>query len=102
MDKLLKCPKCGEFFEPSVAFKHQFEEQITEKVKKETLKQAGEILAKELKDRDSTIGELKSRVEKAEEEELKIRKAKRELEEAKAKFELESQRRLDSEREKIR
>ena len=102
MNNQLKCPKCGEYFEPSEAFKHQFEEQITEKVKKEVLQKAEETLSKELKDRDAQISELKKRAEKAEEEELKIRKEKRDLEEAKAKFELEKQRQLDSEREKIR
>ena len=102
MNNQLKCPKCGEYFEPSEAFKHQFEEQITDKVKKDVLRKAQETLTKELKDRDAQISELKKRAEKAEEEELKIRKEKRELEEAKAKFELNKQRQLDSEREKIR
>ena len=46
MNNQLKCPKCGEYFEPSEAFKHQFEEQITEKVKKEVLQKAEETLSK--------------------------------------------------------
>ncbi|MFH1601633.1 MAG: DUF2130 domain-containing protein [Candidatus Shapirobacteria bacterium] len=72
--------------------------QAAEKAKKE----AQEGVAKELKDKESQISELKKRAEQAEEQELKIRKEKRDLEGAKRKFELEKQRQLDEERDKIR
>lgn len=64
--------------------------------------EAREKIAIELKDRDDQINELKKRAEKAEEQELKIRKEKRDLEESKRKFEIEKQRQLDEEREEIR
>lgn len=109
----LKCPKCGEYFEPSEAFKHELEESIRleeskksqeklaelrEKIEKET----EEKLTKEISEKDEFIAELKSRAEKAESEEMKIRKEKRELTEAKEKFEIEKERQLDLEREKIK
>lgn len=72
--------------------------QIAEKAKIE----AQERVTKELKDREDQIAQLKKRAEEAEEEELKVRKEKRELEESKRKFELEKQRQLDEERNKIR
>ncbi|TSC87296.1 MAG: Uncharacterized protein G01um101416_510 [Microgenomates group bacterium Gr01-1014_16] len=81
--------------------KKEFEEakkQVSEKAKLE----AQESVTKELKDKEEQILELKQRAERAEEQELKIRKEKRELEEAKQKFEIEKQRQLDEERVKIR
>ena len=109
----LKCPKCGEYFEPSEAFKHELEETIRldevrkneqklreykERIEKETK----EKLARELIEKDESIAELKKRAETAEAEELKIRKEKRELSEAKERFEIEKERQLDSERQKIK
>lgn len=113
MNNKIKCPKCGESFEPSEAYRHQMEEEAManlnkkheeeiEQVKKEATEKAQEKLLKDLKDKDGRIGELTERAEKAESEELKIRKEKRELQEAKEKFELEKERQLDKERDKIR
>lgn len=113
MNSNVKCPKCGEYFEPNEAFKHQLEEELSaslskkhfqeiEIAKKEALKNASEKISKELKDKEEQIFELRKRAQQAEEEELKMRKQKRELEEEKAKFEVEKQRELDREREKIR
>lgn len=109
----IKCPKCGASFEPSDAFKHQLEEQVSEslskkhqedieKARKDGEQRAADKISKEIKDREEQILEWKKRAEQAENEELKIRKEKRDLEEAKAKFELEKQREFDREREKIR
>ena len=128
MNTQIKCPKCGELYEPSDAFKHELEKkllkkqqskhqeeierltkekateleetkkQITEKAKLE----AQESVTKKLKDKEDQISGLKKRAEQAEEQELKIRKEKRELEESKRKFEIEKQRQLDEERGKIR
>jgi len=109
----IKCPKCGKSFEPNEAYTHQMKEEALasltkkhageiEKVKKEIEKKAKETLASELKDKQDQIGELRQRTKKAEEEELKVRKEKRELAAAKDKFILEKERQLDEEREKIR
>ena len=76
----------------------EIKKKITEKIKIE----AQESVIKELKDKEDQIVGLKKRAEQAEEQELKIRKEKRELEESKRKFEIEKQRQLDEEREKIR
>ena len=50
----IKCPKCGEYFEPSEAFRSQFEDQIKneydEKLKNE-VKIAEEKAIKELEDK---------------------------------------------------
>ncbi len=117
MKNTIKCKKCGEEIEISDALKHQFEETIRleegekygQKLKEaerearvEAEKSAQERLAKEIKDKDDQIGALETRAKKAEAEELKIRKEKRELKESKEKFELEKERQLDKEREKIR
>lgn len=113
MENTIKCPKCGESFELSEAFIHQMEdkalEQLTNqhkedllRVKEESERKIQEKISKELKDKDEQIIEFKQRAEKAESEELKIRKEKRDLEDAKSKFELEKQRQLDEEREKIK
>lgn len=82
MTTQIKCPHCGKLFEPSEAFKHELEEKLSAESQEQ-------------------IDKLKKRVEDAEEAELKIRKEKIELQEAKEKFELEKQRQLDEEREKI-
>ena len=91
----------------------QLNEQLEEAKKKEIAeaeqkalekaKQATEEKhAKEMQDQADQIIELKKRAQQAEEQELKMRKEKRELEEAKQKFEIEKQRQLDEERQKIR
>ena len=109
----IKCPKCGEYFEPSEAFKHELEESVrSEENKKSELKlqelrkkieeETQEKISKEIKEKDEYITELKKRAEQAEEEEIKIRKEKRELAEAKERFEVEKERQLDAERQKIK
>lgn len=117
MKNTIKCKNCGEEIEVSEALTHQIEEQLLttlksehkkelEKVQKEAEKsaisQAEEKIKRELSDKQNQIDSLTKRAEKAEEEELKIRAEKRDLEESKRKFELEKQRQLDQEREKIR
>jgi hypothetical protein len=109
----IKCPKCGKYFEPSEAFKHELEESIRleeskksqeklQELKEKIEKETKDALSKELSEKDEFIFELKKRAEKAEEEELKTRKEKRELEEAKERFEIEKERQLDKERRKIK
>lgn len=86
MSTQIKCPHCQKLFEPSQAFKHELIEAIKEKAAAESRDQ---------------IDRLKKRVAEAEEEELKIRQEKRDLQEQKEKFELVKQRQLDEERAKI-
>lgn len=81
--------------------KKEFDNAVKQVVAKANL-EAQQNMMKELKDRDNQILELRKRAEVAEEQELKIRKEKRELEEDKRKFEIEKQRQLDEERVKIR
>ena len=88
----------AELVEANVKELEEARRQIVEKANTEA--QQGVI--KELKDKEDQIVGLKKRAEQAEEQELKIRKEKRELEESKRKFEIEKQRQLDEEREKIR
>ena len=59
-------------------------------------------ITKDLKDKEDEVSQWKNRAEKAEAEEIKLRKGKRELEQSKEKFELEKQRQLDEERETIK
>src|SRR4030042_3370371 len=109
----IKCPKCGEYFEPSEAFKHELEESVRleeskkseeklQELREKIEKEMKDSLSKEIKDKDEYINELKKRAEKAEEEEIKIRREKRELTEAKERFEIEKERQLDLERQKIK
>lgn len=117
MTTQIKCPQCGKLFEPTDAFKHELEdkllrevqvkhreeiEEVKKQVAEKTKLEAQESVTKELKDKENQILGLTKRAEQAEEQEIKIRKEKRELEESKRKFELEKQRQLDEERNKIR
>ena len=85
------------------------EEQITQKIQAEKEKLEVEIKKKvieesELKIKD-LIGQIEEKDEKLQESqkaELELRKQRRELEEKKKAFELEMERKLDEEREKIR
>ena len=97
MSTQIKCPHCKKLFEPGDAFKHELEEKLIKQVKFE----AQESFNKQLKDQEGQIASLKNRAKEAEEEELKIRKEKRQLLEDKEKFEIEKLRQLDQERAKI-
>lgn len=82
-----KCPHCGKPIELTEALTHEIEEQV---------------LAGEKKKHEGELAEMKSRLEKAENAELEIRKQKNLLDEEKRTFELDKQRQLDVERDKIR
>lgn len=94
MSSTVTCPSCGHQFSPDEVLTHQLEEQVRKKILAET--------DKELADRDAQIKELKIKAKESIEQELKLRKEKREIEEAKEKFELDKQRQLDEERGKIK
>ena len=83
MKNSIKCPHCGETFEPGEAFRHEVEEEMKKKISEE-------------------IQIWKKRVEVAEGVELKLRKEKTVFEEEKHNFELKIQRQLAEERDKIR
>ena len=71
------------------------------KIEKDVKKKAEESISKELRDLKEQIKEKSEKLDKAEKDELNLRKEKRELEESKKKFEIEMQRKLDEERKKI-
>jgi hypothetical protein len=113
----ITCKNCGQEIEISEALTHQIQESVRreesekfstelEKAKKEAtekaLKDIEQKTSQEIIEKQNQIEELTKRAQKAENEELKMRKEKRDFEEAKEKFELEKQRQLDEEREKIR
>ena len=106
---MIRCPKCGEEFEPSEAYKHELEEKLKKEQAivhakdLERIKKAAEEEAKkELLLTQEELVAMKKRASEAEEEEIKMRRQMRELEEEKRKFELDKQRQLDQERDKIR
>ena len=116
MNTQIKCPYCHKLFEPNQAFKHELEEkllaeaevkhrkeieQIKEKVAEKAKIEAQESVTGQLKDQAEQITKFKKRAEVAEEEELKIRKEKRQLLEDTEKFEIEKQRQIDKERATI-
>lgn len=77
-------------------------EEVKKKIYQKAIFELREKVKKEVSDKNDQIQRLTKRAEKAEKEELKIRREKQKLEESKRKFELEKQRQLDNEREKIR
>jgi len=128
MQNQITCPHCHQSFEPTQAYKHELEatllrdvktkhqleleklqkeaeakhEQELQKALEKAALKAQESVEKELKDQLDQIATLKKRAQQAEEQELKMRREKRELEEAKRQFEVKVQRQLDEERQKIR
>jgi hypothetical protein len=99
---MVTCPSCGHSFSPDAVLTHEIEIELRAKLEHELSAKAQEQIAKELADRDSQIKELKLQTKTLEDQELKLRKEKREIEAAKEKFELEKQRQLDEERGKIK
>lgn len=99
---LVTCPSCGFKFSPDEIITHELEIEIRAKLEKELAAKAQIEAAKELADKDAQIKELKDKAKESIEQELKLRKEKREMEEAKEKFELEKTRQLDEERSRIR
>jgi hypothetical protein len=87
MQNTIICPHCKKSFELTDALTHQIEE---------------DLLAGEKKKHEEELTAMKRQLEKAEEAELAVRKQKNLLDEEKRTFELDKQRQLDSEREKIR
>lgn len=87
MQTTIVCPHCKEEIELTEALTHQIEEKV---------------LSDQQKKHEEELVEMKKRLAQSEKAELEIRKQKNQLDEEKRTFELEKQRQLDIEREKIR
>jgi hypothetical protein len=102
MANTIKCPKCGEEIEISEALsqtiKADLEKDLTQKIEIKLREESGKeviLLEEELKAKNIKL-------EEAREAEIAIRKEKTQLEDEKRSFELDKQRQLDEERNKIR
>lgn len=98
----IKCPNCGEEIEISEALsqtiKADLEKELSEKIKMKLMEESQEktkLLEEELKEKNQKLKD-------AMEAELLIRKEKTKLEDEKRSFELDKQRQIDEERNKIR
>jgi hypothetical protein len=87
MQTTITCPHCKKTIEISEALSHQVEEKI---------------LAEQEEKHQQELAEMKKKLASAEATELSLRKEKNKLDEERRTFELDKQRQLDIEREKIR
>lgn len=87
MQTTIICPHCKEVIEISEALSHQVEEKI---------------LAEQQEKHNKEVTEIKKQLAVAQNTELELRKQKNKLDEERRTFELDKQRQLDAEREKIR
>ena len=112
----ITCPKCGTIIKLSeaisqdieIAIKSKYEKEIEGRIKEERKKieekareEAQETQKIELADLKGQIKTKSERLEKAEQQELELRKRQRELEDKEKGMELELARKLDAERQKI-
>lgn len=112
----IKCPKCGTAIKLSEALSSDMESVIKLKYEKEldariaaerkllqekAEKSASESVKLELSDLKEQLEEKAKNLEKAQQQELELRKSQRKLEDDKKAFELEMNRKLDIERESI-
>lgn len=113
----VQCPKCAEVFELSEALAHQVDETVQAQVNRELKnreKQIREAARKELESQltatyQQNIQQLKvdldtqkAALQKAQKSELDLRKERAALQQEKENFQLELQRALDGEREKVK
>jgi hypothetical protein len=87
MQTTIICPHCKKSIELTQALSHEMKEQIIEQQNKK---------------HEEELAEMKRKLDRAEETELILRKQKNQLDEERRTFELDKQRQMDSEREKIR
>jgi len=87
MQNTIICPYCKKPIELTQALTHQIEE---------------ELLSEEKEKHEEELSAMKEKLKAAEDTELELRKQKNKLDEEKRTFELDKQRQLDTEREKIR
>lgn len=102
MSQLVTCPSCGHSFSPDDLLTHEIEKELRIKLETELKQKAQAESAKILADKEAQIKELSDKAKAAAEAELKLLKDKRALEDAQKNFELEKERALNIEREKIR
>ena len=102
------CPQCQAEFPLGEAVAHRLREQLAADFEKERakLKQAGareasEKLSVQMKDLQAQVESQQSRLKAAEQNELTLRKQQRELQHAKDSMQLEVERKLQQERDKI-
>jgi hypothetical protein len=87
------------------ASEKEFEEKLKaeyQRLEREVKEKVDASIAIEIKDLKTQVREKEERLQKAQDAELEVRKEKRELEEAKKSFELEMNRKLDQERQRIK
>jgi len=113
MATIIKCPKCNEEIEVSLALgqsiRDDLEKELSLKYSKESNEKIKREIEKALSESNNKLGlveeELKFKSEKldaARQESLKLHEEKLRLEDEKKSFELDKKRQLDEEREKIR
>lgn len=102
MTSTVTCPSCGHQFSPDDLLTHEIEIELRAKLEKELLAKARESAGKDLADRDAQIKELLAKADAAASAELQLLKDKRALVDAQKNFELDKERALNLERDKIR
>ncbi len=102
MANMIKCKNCGEEIEVSEALSHQVEEQVRADVEKSARAKWAEEMELTLKDKANESEELKAKNKKLQEEMLEAAKAKRELADKMERMEIENQKKLDLELERIK
>jgi hypothetical protein len=106
MKNTIKCKNCGAEIEVSEALTHQIEEQLTEvmasKHKKELEEVRAEATKTAVKRSEEENEELREKNRKMLQEMAEIEKTKREMKETMERMDLENQKKLNAEMEKIR
>lgn len=117
IQETIKCPKCGEVIKLSeaitrdieLAIKNKYEKEFElrlkderEKLKTKAMKEAQEANRLEVTDLKQQLEEKTKHLEKAQQQELDLRRRQREIEEKEKNFELKMRRQLDVERPQIR
>lgn len=117
IQEIIKCPKCGEVIKLSeaitrdieLAIKNKYEKEFElrikderEKLKTKAMKEAQEANRLEVTDLKQQLEEKTKHLEKAQQQELDLRRRQREIEEKEKNFELKMRRQLDVERPQIR
>ncbi len=111
-DNQIQCHNCGTQIKIDEALqaklKADFDKQLEQKLREEKLvmwdkaqKAAADKIGTDLKDMQAQLKEKEETIKKAQEHELELRKKARELEEQKKQFQVEMERKMDAEREKI-
>lgn len=95
---VIKCPHCGKQISVEEALSHQIKESISEEAKFRAKKEMGQ----EIKYLQEQNEKKDKQIEESQKIELELRKERNQLNEAKRTFELDKQRQIDLEREKIR